>query len=177
MSIQIQISDFLGAVQIYFQGEKTEALVFILPFGLLSVIFSVWLLTDNPSNFAKGVAIPFLILGMLMITVGSVVGFRTPTQLNEIIKAVEVDQQSAIQVETQRMIKVNKTWPVYLAFWLVFGLAGLMLRFAMNSDFYQGLGIALVFFSGIGLLIDGFAERRTHPYVDALKTITFLINQ
>lgn len=98
MSIQIQISDFLGAVQIYFQGEKTEALVFILPFGLLSVIFSVWLLTDNPGNFAKGVAIPFLILGMLMSTVGSVVGFRTPTQLNEIIKAVEVDQQSAIQV-------------------------------------------------------------------------------
>jgi hypothetical protein len=141
------------------------------------VIFSIWLLTDNPSSFAKGVAIPFLILGLLMSTVGSVVGFRTPSQLNGIVKAIEVDQQSAIQVETQRMIKVNKAWPVYLAFWLVFGLTGLVLRFAINSDFYQGLGIALVFFAGVGLLIDGFAERRTHPYVNALNTMNSLIDK
>ena len=41
----------------------------------------------------------------------------------------------------------------------------------MTSDFFQGLGIALVFFAGVGLLIDGFAERRTHPYVEALKAL------
>ena len=44
-----------------------------------------------------------------------------------------------------------------------------MLRFATRGDLTQGLGIALVFFAGVGLLIDGFAERRTHPYTAALS--------
>jgi len=50
------------------------------------MVFGTWLFTDNPGSFAKGVAIPFLTLGLLMSTVGSVVGFRTPAQLAEIKK-------------------------------------------------------------------------------------------
>lgn len=48
------------------------------------------------------------------------------------------------------------------------GLAGLALRFAVPGDWAHGLGIALVFYAGVGLMVDGFAERRTHPYVAAL---------
>ncbi len=161
----------MDAIQVYFQGEKTEALVFILPAGLISIVFSIWLLTDNPGGFAKGVAIPFLVLGLLMSTVGSVVGFRTPSQVAGVVQSMQVDQIGAVQAETERMIKVNKAWPMYLAIWGVFGVVGLLLRFALTSDFFQGLGIALVFFAGVGLLIDGFAERRTHPYVDVLKSL------
>jgi hypothetical protein len=82
---------------------------------------------------------------------------------------MQADVPSAVQAETERMAKVNKAWPMYLVIWGLFGLVGLVLRFAWSSDFLQGLGIALVFFAGVGLLIDGFAERRTHPYMDALK--------
>jgi len=169
MTVSTEYIELLDAIQIYFQGEKSEALIFILPMGLLSLVFSMWLLTDNPGSFAKGVAIPFLILGLLMGTVGGIVGFRTPSQVTGVIKAVEVDLQAGVQAETQRMVKVNKAWPIYLAIWGLFGIAGLLLRFAGTSDFYQGVGIALVFFAGVGLLIDGFAERRTHPYVEALN--------
>jgi hypothetical protein len=161
--------ELLEAIQIYFQGEKLEALVFILPVGLISIVLSAWLLTDNPNAFVKGVAIPFLVLGLLMSTVGSVVGFRTPSQLASVLKGVELDPQASSQAEVQRMTKVNKAWPFYLAIWLAFAVTGLLLRFAVTSDFYQGLGIALVFFAGVGLLIDGFAERRTHPYMNALR--------
>lgn len=174
---QLQIADLIMSIQIYFQGEKNEALVFILPMGLLSMVFSVWLLTDNPSNFAKGVAIPFLVLGLLMCSVGSVVGFRTPSQVNGIIKAVEVDQSSALKSEQQRMSKVDKAWSMYLMIWVLFGVGGLVLRFVLDSDFYQGLGIALVFFAGVGLLIDGFAERRTHPYIDTLNTMSIQLEK
>jgi BCD family chlorophyll transporter-like MFS transporter len=51
---------------------------------------------------------------------------------------------------------------------IAFGVGGLVLRFALSADFAHGLGIALVFFAGVGLLVDGFAERRTHPYGAAL---------
>ena len=157
------------AIQIYFQGEKIEALVFILPIGLLSLVFSGWLLTDNPSGFAKGVAIPFLLMGLLMSTVGGVVGYRTPAQAAGIVRAIEVDRQAGVQAEINRMTKVNGAWHLYLVMWGLFGIAGLVLRFATSTDFLRGLGIALVFIAGIGLLVDGFSERRTHPYVDALE--------
>lgn len=162
----------LNAIQIYFQGEKTEALLFILPLGLLSVVFGLWLITDNPNSFAKGVAIPFLALGLLMATVGSVVGYRTPSQVTSVMQVMSSDVQAGVQAETARMTAVNKAWPIYLAIWGLSGVVGLVLRFALSADFFQGLGIALVFFAGVGLMIDGFAERRTHPYVDALKSMS-----
>ncbi len=162
--------ELMDAIQTYFQGEKIEALVFILPCGLLNVVFSLWLLTDNPGNFARGVAIPFLVLGLLMGIVGTVVGYRTPIQVAMLSQAIATDPQAGAKAEAERMVKVNKAWPIYLAIWGVFGVAGLLLRFTTRSDFFQGLGIALVFFAGVGLLIDGFAERRTHPYVDVLNS-------
>jgi hypothetical protein len=169
MAVTNQGFALFDAIQIYFQGEKIEALVFILPIGLLSLVFSAWLLTDNPSNFAKGVAIPLLLMGLLMSTVGSVVGYRTPSQVAGIVRAIEADPQAGVQAEINRMTKVNGAWHLYLVMWGLFGVAGLLLRFATSSEFFRGVGIALVFIAGVGLLVDGFAERRTHPYVDALQ--------
>lgn len=51
---------------------------------------------------------------------------------------------------------------------MVGGVIGLALRILMKNDFAHGLGIALVFFSGVALLIDGFAERRARIYTSAL---------
>ena len=73
------------------------------------------------------------------------------------------------EAEQARMARVNQAWPKYLVIWGLMAVVGLLLRFATASDFWQGLGIALVFFGGVGLMVDGFAERRTHPYVDALQ--------
>ena len=75
----------------------------------------------------------------------------------------------ALKTELERMDKVNRAWPIYLSIWCLLGVTGLVLRFATHSDWLQGLSIALVFFCGLGLMVDGFAERRTHPYVSALK--------
>ena len=152
----------------YFQGEKTEALVFILPLGLLSLVFGGWLLSDGGGGFARGVAIPFLVLGLVMTAVGGSVGFRTPAQVETLQASFARAPEATRIAEVARMEKVNRAWPVYLVAWALVGVAGLALRFGARGDFSQGLGIALVFFSGVGLLIDGFAERRARPYTEAL---------
>ena len=161
--------NLLEAMTTYFQGEKSEALVFILPIGLLSLVFGGWLVSDNPGGFARGVAIPFLVMGLVMTVVGGVVGYRTPTQVETLQVSVAASPEPAVQAERARMEKVNRAWPVYLVAWAAFGVVGLALRFATRGDFTQGLGIALVFFSGVGLLVDGFAERRARPYTAALE--------
>lgn len=159
------------AVAQYFQGEKIEALVFILPIGLLSLVFGGWLLVENRSAFERGVAIPFLLMGLLMTVIGATVGFRTPSQVRALSQAWEAHAPTAAAAEVQRMERVNKNWGPYLVVWAAFGVIGLGLRFGTSREFAQGLGIALVFFSGVGLLVDGFAERRTHPYGEALQSV------
>ena len=48
------LQTLLGALSAYFEGEKIEALVFILPLGLLSLVFAGWLLTDGSPGFHRG---------------------------------------------------------------------------------------------------------------------------
>lgn len=164
----MKIHEFLTQ---YFQGEKIEALVFILPIGILSLIFGAWLLSDHPDGFAKGVALPFVLMGLVMTLVGGMVGFRTPSQVATLEAALEASPETSQPNEVARMEKVNHAWPRYLVVWAAFGVLGLALRFLLQSDFAQGLGIALVFFSGVGLLVDGFAERRARVYTQALSIV------
>jgi hypothetical protein len=157
-----------GAIEWYFQGEKIEALVFILPIGLLSLVFGVWLLADGVSSFTRGVAIPFLVMGLVMTAVGGLVGLRAPSQVAQLQQGLQTDPQLTMVRESARMEKVNKAWGKYLVLWGLMGALGMALRFATASDFTRGLGIALVLFSGVGLMVDGFAERRAHAYAALL---------
>ncbi|MEN9798078.1 MAG: hypothetical protein RL653_1774 [Pseudomonadota bacterium] len=160
----------LEAITTYFAGEKLEALVFILPVGLLGLVFGGWLLSESAGgSFARGVAIPFVVMGLVMGVVGGVVGFRTPAQVAALTAAVEASPEQALRDERARMEKVNRAWPVYLVVWAAFGVTGLVLRFGTRGDFTQGLGISLVFFCGVCLLVDGFAERRARPYTAAIE--------
>ena len=162
---------FLETMLPYFQGEKMEALVFILPIGLLCLVFGGWLLSEGQPGFTRGVAIPFVAMGLVISIIGATVGFRTPMQTAQIKQAFQANPAAAIQAEAVRMEKVNSAWTWYLAIWIIFGVAGLGLRLLSNSGFLNGLGIALVFFAGVGLLIDGFADRRARGYGDVLAEL------
>ncbi len=153
----------------YLRGEKLEALVFILPLGLVSLVFGAWLLTDTKEAFFRGVAWPFVVLGLALTITGATVGFRTPAQVEQLSAAYVAEPEKTRTEEQARMAKVNQAWPMYLTAWATFGIVGLLLRFALKNEFGRGIGTALVFFAGVGLLIDGFAERRAHPYTKALE--------
>jgi hypothetical protein len=157
------------AMVTYFQGEKIEALVFILPLGLLGLVFGGWLLSEGDGGFSRGVAIPFLVMGLIMTVVGGVVGYRTPSQVAALHPVVESGSEPGLSVERARMERVNRAWTKYVVLWALFGVVGLGLRFGTRGDFTQGLGISLVFFSGLCLMVDGFAERRAHVYAAALE--------
>jgi hypothetical protein len=163
---------FLEAMRPYFQGEKLEALVFILPIGLLCMVFGVWLLSEAQPGFARGVAIPFVGMGLVIAIIGGTVGFRTPAQVAQIEQAYLVNPADTLKEEGIRMKKVNDAWHWYLAIWVIFVILGLGLRLVTHSDILRGFGIALVFFAGVGLMIDGFADRRARIYSDVIYKLS-----
>jgi hypothetical protein len=155
-------------LEAYFAGEKLEALLFILPLGVVSLVFGASLLFLTKDAFARGVAIPCLVLGLALAATGGAVGVRTSSQVATLKAAYAAEPEAMRAAEAARMKKVNANWPIYLTCWVAFAIAGLILRFGPKSDMAQGIGTALVFFAGVGLLIDGFAERRARPYTEAL---------
>ena len=163
---------FLETMLPYFQGEKIEALVFILPIGLLCLVFGGWLLSEGHPGFARGVAIPFIAMGLVIAVIGGTVGFRTPAQTSQLQQSFLVDPAETIKSEIVRMEKVNQAWRWYLAIWVIFAIIGLGLRLFTTSDFLRGFGIALVFFSGLGLMIDGFADRRAQIYSNVIAELS-----
>ena len=160
---------FLENMIPYFQGEKLEALIFILPLGLVCLIFGGWLLSEGQQGFSKGVAITSITMGLLLAIVGSTVGFRTPTQVAHLQAQFQIEPSATLEAEKERMVKVNRAWPVYLSTWIAFGVIGLALRLLTQSEFLNGIAVALVFFAGVGLLIDGFADRRAQIYTNAIQ--------
>lgn len=164
-SLTIMLPPFISA---YFSGELHESLVFILPIGLLCLVFGVWLLLDTPTSFTRGVAIPFVAMGLVMTLVGGGVGFRTPSQVRRLEAGLQTAAVPTMAAEVKRVASVNVRWRLYLWGWAAFGVVGLLCRFALQHPGARGFGTALVFFSGVGLLVDGFAERRAHVYAEAL---------
>jgi len=69
------------------------------------------------------------------------------------------------------MGKVNANFKLTF---IVFGMlasVGLGVHYLGGPNWGRGLGAVLILISAIGLLVDGFAERRAEPYTAALEQI------
>lgn len=69
------------------------------------------------------------------------------------------------------MEKVNANFKLTLFVFGVLAAVGLGVHYLGGPNWGRGLGAALILISAIGLLVDGFAERRAEPYTVALEQI------
>ncbi|MBL8634733.1 MAG: hypothetical protein JNM40_16030 [Myxococcales bacterium] len=164
----MRFSDILHA---YFRGEATEAWFFIVPAGLLLLAVGGALLWQNRTPFDFGLSIPSLLFGLSLSVIGVTVGARTPSQ----VQALEaVYQRSPVELANAELLRMEKVTQNFRSTFYAFGAlaaVGLLLIYGIRREWATGLGIALIVGAGIGLTVDGVAERRTHPYVDALKSL------
>ncbi len=161
---------FLDVMHEYFRGEKLEAIYFILPAGLALVGFGIVAFKAERGGFAWGAAVPAIVFGLLLIATGLGIGLRTKSQVAALEEAHAESPVAMVQAELPRMEKVNKN---FRATYFVFGALaalGLILHYA-GMGWSRSLGAVLVLGGGLGLLIDGFAERRAEPYTAALEQL------
>ena len=77
---------FIEIMHTYFQGEKMEAIFFILPIGILLIAFGILALKVERGGYAWGVAVPCIICGLILAGTGAGIGIRTSGQIAEITK-------------------------------------------------------------------------------------------
>lgn len=162
---------FIEIMHTYFRGEKLEALFYILPIGLLLVFAGITALKAEKGGFAWGIAMPFILFGLVLVGMGIGIGVRTNGQVAALEKAYIENPDVMVRTELPRMEKVNANFKLTF---IVFGLlsaAGLFIHYLGGMNWGRGIGAAFILIGALGLLIDGFAERRAIPYTKALHEI------
>lgn len=159
---------FLDVMQSYFRGEKLEAFFAILPVGLLLIAFGALAIKAERGGYAWSIAIPSILFGLVLVATGIGVGTRTNGQVAELKASYEKAPAAMAKKELPRMQKVNQNFRTTFYAFGALALLGLILHFAIQAGWSRGLGAVLVLVGAIGLLVDGFAERRAEPYTKAL---------
>lgn len=159
---------FIDIMHTYFRGEKVEALWFIALTGILLVVFGLATLKAERGGYAWGVAAPAILFGLVLIGVGAGVGLRTDRQVAEIERSFNQNPSALVQKELSRMEQVNANFRVTFYALGILTAVGLLFHYLAGPEWGRGLGSTLMLLGAIGLLIDGFAERRAEPYTAAL---------
>ncbi len=165
------MSSFIDIMHTYFRGEKLEALCFILPVGLMLLFLAAAAIKAERGGFAWGVAVPAALFGIVLVGTGVGIGLRTAGQVEGIEKAHIEAPAAMVRQELPRMQKVNRNFRVTFYAFGALALLGIAAHYLGGPDWGRGLGATLILIAALGLLIDGFAERRAETYTAALKAI------
>lgn len=162
-------------IERYFTGEKQESVVFFLIgiAGILAAIVFFFFLKDN---FYKGAAVPLFIIGILLSVIGYTIYTRSDGDRKRNVYAYDMNPSELKEKELPRMKKVMRNFVIMRyteIFLLLVGIA-LYVYFIrdFNNDFWRGFGLALAVMALIGLIADGFAERRGQIYTNGIESFT-----
>ena len=162
-------------IEKYFTVEKSESLLFVI-IGIAAIVLAVIFFFFLKTNFYKGIAVPFLLIGLIQLTVGFVVYKRCDDDRKRNVYAYDSNPSQLKNKEIPRMEKVNKNFVLYRWIEIVLILAGLVLIFLYRSNtersFWYGLGIGLAIQAAIMLGADYFAEARAMVYTKGLQEFT-----
>lgn len=161
------------SIERYFFAEKQESLLFLI-IGIAAIVLAAlgwfWLKT----SFYKGMAIPFVLVGLLMGIVGYTVYKRSDGDRIRNVYAYDMNPDELKSKEIPRMEIVMKNFVIYRYTEIVLLLAGIGLFFLYRTQtdklFWGGIGMGLLIMAAIALVADGFAERRGAVYLEGLKS-------
>ena len=160
-------------IEKYFYAEKNESLLFII-IGMAAVLLALVFLFYLKTNWHKGVALPFLIAGIMHLVVGYTVYKRCDGDRKRNVYAYDMNPDELKNKEILRMEKVNKNFVIYRYTEIALLLLGLGLFFYyrnnIDKSFWVGLGIALAIEAAISLGADFFAEQRAGHYTRGLQS-------
>ena len=162
--------NFIEILDAYFRGEKLEAAFFIVPTGLMLIGIGIVALKVEKGGFAWGVALPCFLFGAILLITGTTVALRTNAQIAELKQSYERDSVAMVKEELPRMQAVNRNFRMTFFMFGAIALAGIIVHY-LPWDWCRGLGAVLILAAALGLLIDGFAERRAGTYTKALEEL------
>ena len=162
-------------IEKYFFAEKAESLVFVC-IGLAGLLAAIVFFFFIKQTFYKGMAIPFLLIGLMLGVVGYTVYRRSGEDIKRNVYAFDMNPGDLKEKEIPRMKTVMKNFVIYRWVEIVLLATGLFLffyfRHAAGKEFLRGAGLGLAFMAFLALAADYFAEQRGKEYLGGLEKFT-----
>lgn len=158
-------------VTTYFTEEKIESLFFSI-IGITSICLALIFWFIIKYSFYKGLAFPFLLVGLIQIIVGTTVYISSPKDITRIEQLIRHEPQKIQTEELPRMEVVMKSFTIYKWIEIILILTGIILFILFyNSSqiFWKGLGLGIIIQAGLMLTLDIVAEKRALDYIEALS--------
>ncbi|CAN5674634.1 hypothetical protein BH11BAC3_BH11BAC3_35110 [soil metagenome] len=159
-------------IERYFNDEKSESMWFIL-LGITAIILALLFLFYFKTSLLKGLAIPFLLVGILQFSTGLVVYNRSDNDRKRNVYAFDMNPDQLQTKELPRMRIVSKNFIIYryIEIALLIIGAGMLFYFKKNPEnrLLVGIGLALVIEAAIALSADFLAEKRAGNYTRQLE--------
>jgi glucan phosphoethanolaminetransferase (alkaline phosphatase superfamily) len=160
-------------IEKYFLGEKQESLLFLL-IGIAAVIAAIIFLSVLKTPFYKGAALPLLLIGILLASVGFTVYKRSDSDRIRNVYAYDMNPSELKLKELPRMKTVMKNFVIYryteLLLLLIGGALYLYFMRDFKNDFWRGFGLAMAVMSLLALTADFFAEKRGKVYTHSIES-------
>ncbi|MCK9409894.1 MAG: hypothetical protein M0R68_12260 [Bacteroidetes bacterium] len=161
----------MNEVEIYFNAEKNESLLFILV-GFIACSISLYYFLKLRLPFYSGIGYAFTTIALIQVTVGISVYVRSPKDIVRVKNVLQNNTNGLQTEEIPRMNRVMKNFVLYRWIEIAFIFIGILLIFAMKeASVWSGVGLGLMVQSGFMLLLDHFAESRGKIYLEYLEQI------
>jgi len=162
-------------IEKYFKAEKSTGGLFII-IGIVSIVLAILFFFFLKIEFYKGAAIPLSFFGLLLTIVGVFIYKRSDQDRIRNVYAYDMSPSALKQKEIPRMQTVIKNFVLYRWIEVILLAAGIGLYIYfirdIDHDFWRGLGMSLSIMALVALIVDYFAEKRGHVYLEGLISFT-----
>lgn len=159
--------DLLQHLETYITAQKGVGMHFVLiGIGLLIIASLSHFFGESP--LANGLKIGALICGLLILIGG--IGYRI-TEDRLLGKQTELfhnDMAEFQQVETERMVKVVKEYPVYQMVFGSFIILALLVVWFVKNPFWHGVAFAVIILCTCVMISEAFSQLSIRAYHDIL---------
>lgn len=163
----------MNTITEYFSGERLQCLIGIV-ISSISIAFALYFLLQVKTEFYKGIAWPFIIISLLLLSICIGVVWRTPHDIERVTNYTIYEKEKVSLEEIPRMqgvlqnFKIIKVVELSL---LLIGIGIVLFASAKGNSLLKGIGLGLVIQSAIMFGFDYFAHERGKVYFEFLQNL------
>ncbi|MCB1141856.1 MAG: hypothetical protein H7A24_05605 [Leptospiraceae bacterium] len=149
-----------------YYGSDKQTSMYMMGSGGVSTLSGAYFLTRD-SDFQKGLAIPFIGLGLVQLGIGGTSYYYNESRVKEANGKLSSNPSDFRKSEMEKMEKLKQRNYYLRAAESILLLGGVYAAYSgsQNNDHYMnGMGTGLVIQSAMMLLYDYFADKRTDDY-------------
>jgi len=160
-------------IEKYFIAEKSASFAFVI-IGVVAIVLALVFFFYLKTNWYKGVAIPFIIIGLLHVTAAYTVYKNCDEGRKKNVYAYDMNPDQLKNNELPRMEKVRNNFKIFKALEVALLLLGINLFFYFrhNADntFWAGFGVALAIEAAITFGFDFTGDKNATKYTNGLQS-------